>query len=430
MMVQENSTGSRQEMEKDRDVGKNKDVLSDPNKLIKGFIDAQVVRRGLDWRTGEAYRIDLEHFYKWLAGGDGQSMGESAVRGSGVVQGAGAMQGTGATQGSRAAQGSGTEQDLGAAQGRPDGLALDDLRWQEKMEDYLEYLALEKRLRPATVARKYRVFNYYLSYLVRQGLLLDKGPLRAVQSAGRPRRRGWDGDGPAGAEGMGDLAAAAGASDAVGGAVAGLAGATGSSGTGLADAAGCVAAGAVGGTVTGLKAAIGRAVDVPAGPAGGGMSKKDVDAFFLAMERESSSLDSDFRKRICLRDRVMMALLFYHGIEVSELLRLELSDYDRETGVLTVSRKRGKDRQVYLYSKALRERLGQWLMEHDCFEREGEYREQMFLSKLGRPLSMKMVINIFEKYRELAGIEKAVTPKDLKGSMGAYAKELMREVCG
>ncbi len=84
MMVQENSTGSRQEMEKDRDVGKNKDVLSDPNKLIKGFIDAQVVRRGLDWRTGEAYRIDLEHFYKWLAGGDGQSMGESAVRGSGV----------------------------------------------------------------------------------------------------------------------------------------------------------------------------------------------------------------------------------------------------------------------------------------------------------------------------------------------------------
>ena len=33
------------------------------------------------------------------------------------------------------------------------------------------------------------------------------------------------------------------------------------------------------------------------------MSKKDVDAFFLAMERESSSLDSDFRKRICLRDR-------------------------------------------------------------------------------------------------------------------------------
>ena len=160
------------------------------------------------------------------------------------------------------------------------------------------------------------------------------------------------------------------------------------------------------------------------------LSKKEIDAFFQAIQREMDRLDSDFRRRVCLRDLVMMELLFYHGIEVSELLRLKVTDYDRETGVLTVSRKRGKDRQVYLYSKALRERLGQWLMEHDCFEREGEYREQMFLSKLGRPLSMKMVINIFEKYRELAGIEKAVTPKDLKGSMGAYAKELMREVCG
>ena len=42
--------------------------LRDGKRLIAGFIDAQVVRRGLDWRTGEAYRIDLEHFYKWLDG--------------------------------------------------------------------------------------------------------------------------------------------------------------------------------------------------------------------------------------------------------------------------------------------------------------------------------------------------------------------------
>ncbi len=34
--------------------------LRDGKRLIAGFIDAQVVRRGLDWRTGEAYRIDME----------------------------------------------------------------------------------------------------------------------------------------------------------------------------------------------------------------------------------------------------------------------------------------------------------------------------------------------------------------------------------
>ena len=37
---------------------------------------------------------------------------------------------------------------------------------------------MEKGLRPSTVIRKYRVFGYYLSYLVRQGVLLDYRPLK------------------------------------------------------------------------------------------------------------------------------------------------------------------------------------------------------------------------------------------------------------
>ena len=49
----------------------------DAKTLIAGFIDAQVVRRGLDWRTGEAYRIDLEHFYKWLEDVDRKTRQES-----------------------------------------------------------------------------------------------------------------------------------------------------------------------------------------------------------------------------------------------------------------------------------------------------------------------------------------------------------------
>ena len=160
------------------------------------------------------------------------------------------------------------------------------------------------------------------------------------------------------------------------------------------------------------------------------MSKAEIDRFFAAIQKEYEDLGSDFRKRICLRDLVMMELLFYHGIEVSELLRLELSDYDRETGVLALQKKRGKTEGIFLYSRALRERLERWTLDHGEFEREAEYKGRMFLSKLGRPLSMKMVINIFEKYRVLAGIEKEVTPKDLKGCMGEYAKELLMERCG
>ena len=37
-----------------------------PKELIEDFIEHQVVRRGLDERTEKAYRLDLEHFYRWL----------------------------------------------------------------------------------------------------------------------------------------------------------------------------------------------------------------------------------------------------------------------------------------------------------------------------------------------------------------------------
>ncbi len=160
------------------------------------------------------------------------------------------------------------------------------------------------------------------------------------------------------------------------------------------------------------------------------LTKKEIDSFFQAISREYEDLDSDFRKRVCLRDQVMMSLLFYHGIEISELLRLEVGDYNRKSAVLTVRRKNGKDYSMRLFSRRLQEQMAVWLDEHGYFERGKGYDERMFLSKLGRPLSMKMVTNIFDKYRVLAGIERECSPKDLKRSLGRYAEEVVREGCG
>ncbi len=157
------------------------------------------------------------------------------------------------------------------------------------------------------------------------------------------------------------------------------------------------------------------------------LTKKEVEAFFHAIDREYEELDSDFRRRVCLRDQVMMELLFYHGLEISELLRLEVSDYNRKTATLTIRRKREKNRTEYLFSRALQKQMDEWLSEHVYFEHGGLYHNRMFLSKLGKPLSMKMVINIFDKYRVMAGIEKVCKPKDLKNSLGRYAEEVVRE---
>lgn len=161
------------------------------------------------------------------------------------------------------------------------------------------------------------------------------------------------------------------------------------------------------------------------------LSKKEADSFFQAMDQEYERLDSDFRRRICLRDMVMMELLFYHKVEISELLRIEVPDYDRETGTLVIRRKRGEDYRIRLFSQELQKKLELWLEERKAFRQQGEYYDRLILSKLGKPLSMEMFIHIFDKYRRLAGIEKKLTPKDLKeGSMKRYAKELVMERCG
>ena len=109
-------------------------------------------------------------------------------------------------------------------------------------------------------------------------------------------------------------------------------------------------------------------------------------------------------------------------------MRLEVSDYVWKDAVLTIRGKRGKTRSVKIFSQTLRRQLEEWLEEHEYFERDEVYEKRMFLSKMGKPLSMKMVINIFDKYREMAGIKKKSKPKDLKNSLGRYAREMVMEL--
>lgn len=268
------------------------------NDRIEDFVNTQVFDRGLDERTAKAYCLDLNHLYRWSKDQEVECVNERAV------------------------------------------------------ESYLEYLVKEKKLKRSTVTRKYRVFNYYLTYLAEKGFLPPNPtiicPVSADTEAERPDNE---------------------------------------------------------------------------------LSREEVDSFFMALNKEYEGLDSEFRRRVCLRDSVMMELLFYHGLEISELLKLQLTDYNIKNGVLAIRGKKEKTRFEYLFSRELRYKMEQWIGEHWYFERENEYHNILFLSKIGKPLSMKMIILVFDKYRELAGIKKEYTPKDLKCSMKRYAREMMMERC-
>lgn len=265
--------------------------------------------------------------------------------------------------------------------------------FQEKdIQEYLSYLAGEKALRRSTVTRKYRVFSYFLKFC-RQRVHKESSEGRGLGSG--------VGTGP----GSGQRPC--------------LEEAGGGEKTWQDSRAGLGAD-----SLRGLGASTDESAD---GSGPGKLSSDEVDRFFQAISREYESLDSDFRRRVCLRDDVMMELLFYHGIQVSELLNLSVKDYDQKTGILKVSGKRGRGREFHLFSRQLKEKMDRWVLDREHFLRDGERQDGLFVSKLGRPLSMKMVINVFDKYRELAGIEVRYKPKDLKGSVERYAVEKLGE---
>ena len=286
---------------------------------IGEFINSQVIQRGLDERTLKAYQQDLKLFYLWL--------------------------------------------ETGQCAGR----FWETIELEDWMEIYLDYLFKEKGLQVSTIKRKQRVFSYYLTYLVSQGIIKKCRPLKPVNQFLDCRKI----------------------------------------------------------ENTSIERENIQLNDFCDNHL---LNKKEVDSFFQAINQEYIDLDSDFRKRVCLRNQVMMELIFYHRIEISELLRMEVTDYNRKTSTLIVRRKREKEQIVSLFSKTLQKQMVQWLDVHEYFERDEEYNNQTFLSKLGKPLSMKMVINIFDKYRVKAGIDREYKPKDLKNSLKRYAEEMVWEL--
>lgn len=74
---------------------------------------------------------------------------------------------------------------------------------------------------------------------------------------------------------------------------------------------------------------------------------------------------------------------FYHRIEISELQRMIVRDYDRKEAVFTVKRKNENDYSVRLFLKTLQEQISKWLDEYEYFEREKDMTIGYFYLRWG-----------------------------------------------
>jgi integrase/recombinase XerD len=134
-------------------------------------------------------------------------------------------------------------------------------------------------------------------------------------------------------------------------------------------------------------------------------------------------LRPDLKNRRGIRDRAILEVLYGTGMRVSELVGLKLNDINFEVGFLKCKGKGGKERVIPLgkqaqvslkrYLKAVRPKL---------ILKKREMQE-VFLSKLGKPLSRISIWKMIKDYARKANIKKSITPHTLRHSFATHMLE-------
>jgi integrase/recombinase XerD len=128
----------------------------------------------------------------------------------------------------------------------------------------------------------------------------------------------------------------------------------------------------------------------------------------------------DPRCKLGFRDRTMLELLYAAGLRVSELVELELLDYDPQTGILRVFGKGSKERLVPLHQTA-QHFLGLYISSwRPSF---GPVQGTIFLNRSGKGLSRQAVWRMISRYAAKAGIRRAISPHTLRHSFATHLLE-------
>ena len=131
-----------------------------------------------------------------------------------------------------------------------------------------------------------------------------------------------------------------------------------------------------------------------------------------------------------LRNKVLIIVLYRCGLRVSEVLGIRSSDYNQNEGTLRVIGKGHKMRMVGLDSQT-RMNLDLWMIKRKELGINGGGNPQIFcgISKNnhGQAIQTVYVRNLLKRLADKAGIEKRVTPHQMRHS---FAHSLLNEGIG
>ncbi len=129
--------------------------------------------------------------------------------------------------------------------------------------------------------------------------------------------------------------------------------------------------------------------------------RKDVDAMIAAIDENHP---------LGLRDRVVIEVLYTTGIKVSELIALEIRDYDQERGRLTI---RGEVNPRVLDTGGVLDRL---LVNYLDSQAGQDATRGMFTNAKGDKISRQSIWKVIKKYAAKAGLNPEINPHSFRNA--------------
>lgn len=127
---------------------------------------------------------------------------------------------------------------------------------------------------------------------------------------------------------------------------------------------------------------------------------------------------TDFKGK---RDKAMLELLYATGIRVTELINLNISDYNRSVGYI-FCRSSNRERIIPLYHEAVKS-VDRYLSEVRRLIVSSDEEKALFVNINGKRLTRQGFWKIIKQYQMSARIKKDITPHTLRHSFAAHLLE-------
>lgn len=149
------------------------------------------------------------------------------------------------------------------------------------------------------------------------------------------------------------------------------------------------------------------------------LDEDEVKAFLSIIEYGSGLTDKalEYHEKTKTRDLAIFTILLNTGIRISELVGLNLNDFDFDKGEFRVIRKGNKE-DIIPYNEAVEDILFYYLDYDRGNFTEDDEEQALFLSLQKKRITVKAVENLCKKYSEIAVPLKKITPHKLRSTFG------------